>query len=262
MGVVFFGSTKLGFSCCSSLIKNGVEISAIFTIPENFSIKYKNDAVVRKVKNATYEDFTFFKNKYNIPVFFVENNILEYKTYIESLEPELILVIGWYYFIDERILNIPYLGSCALHASLLPKYRGNAPLVWAMINGEKETGVSLFYLAKGIDDGDIIAQKSFVIDNNDTIREVLNKTEDASIEIVINNIPKILNKTANRIPQNHSNATYYPKRTPEDGNINWNLDSESILRFIRAQTHPYPGAYTYINGKKVIIWEASIINEQ
>ncbi len=261
MGIVFFGASKLGFECCKALVELGLEINAIFSIPQDFSIKYKAEEEKSLVKNVLYEDFSFFNKKYGIPVKYIEGNSKEYQSYIEELQPDLIVVIGWYYSISKEILNLPKFGSIALHASLLPKYRGNAPLVWAMINGEKSTGVSLFYLEEGIDSGDIIEQKEFLIEESDTISEVLKKTEDISVRLVEEQIPKILLKKSKRTKQDHSQATYFPRREPKDGKIDWSWDSHKINLFIKAQTHPYPGAYTIINGKKVVFWSALVLDE-
>jgi methionyl-tRNA formyltransferase len=129
-----------------------------------------------------------------------------------------------------------------------------------MINGESKTGVSLFYLEKGVDEGDIIAQQTFLIEPDDTISDVLIKAEKASINIIKEHVPRMLNGTSSRLPQNHQEATYFPRRTPKDGEIDWNLDDEKINCFIKAQTHPYPGAFTVIGNKKVIIWEATVTN--
>jgi methionyl-tRNA formyltransferase len=260
MSIVFFGSTDLGFACCSAIIEAGIKVDAIFTIPERFTIKYKNESQPKHVSNVLFKDFSFFKGKYGIPVHPVENNITDFKSYLVDLNPDLIVVIGWYFMIPESIRTIPKLGCVAIHASLLPKYRGNAPLVWAMINGEKQTGISLLYLEGGIDEGDIVAQQAFTIAADDTILEVLEKAKNASVEIVKEHIPKILDGSAKRKVQNHSDATYFPKRSPEDGEIDWNWDVDKINRFIRAQTHPYPGAFTIIEGKKVILWKADIQN--
>jgi len=259
MGVIFFGATKLGFECCKAIIDEGVVVDAIFTIEKEYSIKYKSNYEKIKMTNVLFEDFSYFNLTYNIPVInFINNKSDQYIEYINDIKPDLIIVIGWYYNIPNAILSIPNKGSIAIHASLLPKYRGNAPLVWAMINGEKQTGVSLFFLEGDIDSGDIIAQKSFQINDNDTIKNVLKKAEKASIMLIKKYIKTILTLEIQRHKQKHSEATYYPKRTPKDGEIDWSWDNDRINRFIRAQTRPYPGAYTFINGKKITIFDGKV----
>lgn len=257
MRTVFFGASALGYKCCESLLLQGSEIVAIFTIPEQFNISYSPE---KPVHNVLYKNFHTLGSEFNIPVFEVNQNIKDFIDVIGDLKPDFFLAIGWYYMIPNSILRFAKKGGAGLHASLLPKGRGNAPLVWSIINGEKETGVSLFYFSSGVDDGDIIAQKSVLIDENETIQTLLQKIEIISIEVVLKAIPEIAAGNAPRLKQLHENATYTAKRSPEDGLINWQDKSENIERFIRAQTKPYPGAFTIIEGKKVIIWDATIID--
>lgn len=255
MRIIFFGATELGKTCCKSIIdKNLAEVAAIFTIPVEFNISYSN----KPVKNVNFADFHELGNQYNIPVFEVTDKINSYREEIEKFKPDFLLVIGWYYMIPKTIREIAPKGCAGVHASLLPKYRGGAPLVWAIINGEKETGVTFFYFDEGVDSGDIIAQIKFTIDEQDTIKNLLQKTELHTFELIAEFIPKIECGTAPRIKQNKSQATIYKQRSPEDGQIDWSLDIKQIKNFIRAQTKPYPGAFTFINGKKITIWDADV----
>ncbi|MCF8422780.1 MAG: methionyl-tRNA formyltransferase [Bacteroidia bacterium] len=259
MRIVFFGASELGFDCCKHLVELGYQVVGICTIPSTFSIKYKADSERRNVQNVLYKDFSYFNNKFGIPVCVVETKMSDYIEIIELWKPDFILVIGWYYMIPERIMRLPIKGVAGIHASLLPKYRGNAPLVWAMINGEEETGVSLFYIeGNGVDEGDIIQQDKFKIENSDTIKEVLEKAKIASLKILTTSLPLITDEIAPRLKQNNSEATYFPKRSPEDGLIDWTWDKQRIKNFVRAQTKPYPGAFTFINDKKIIIWDGDI----
>ena len=255
MKIIFFGASKLGYSCCEALIKAGYSVVAIFTIPEEFKISYSPD---KPVRNFLHANFYQLGEKYNIPVFEVNQNIKSYTDLIKNIQPDFILAIGWYYMIPNTIISYANKGAAGIQASLLPKGRGNSPLVWSLINGDKNTGITFFYFSDGIDNGDIIAQKEIPIDESETIRTLLDKVELASVDILLENISKIENDLVEKIPQNHDEATYYPKRSPEDGLIIWNQSPEQIMRFIRAQTKPYPGAYTIIENKKVTIWDANI----
>jgi len=258
MKVLFFGASELGYDCCECVINAGADVVGIFTIPQQYSIKFRDARQRINLKNATFKDFNEIGNKYSIPVTTVEGNVSHYCDYILELDPDLILVIGWYYMIPTSIIQLPPKGTIGIHASLLPKYRGNAPLVWAIINGEKETGISLFYFDEGVDTGDIIAQKKFEIADTDTIKEVLEKTKTCSKEILLQTMPLLKEGKAQRKVQDHSQATIFPKRTPADGAIDWSLPAKQIRDFIRAQTKPYPGAFAMINGKKITIWDADI----
>jgi methionyl-tRNA formyltransferase len=256
MNVIFLGATELGYRCCERLIEIGVHIAAIATIPRKFDISYSPG---KKVENVLHKDFYALGEKYNIPVISIEGKMTEYKETFAAYNPDLFVVIGWYYMIPASLRSMAQLGCVGIHGSLLPKYRGGAPLVWAMINGETETGLTLFYMDEGVDTGDVIAQKKFNIGPTDTIADMLPKLEAASLEVVEEYIPLLLDGKAPRIVQDHTEATLFPQRKPEDGEIDWNWDKETIANFIKAQTKPYPGAFTYINEKKVIIWDAEIL---
>lgn len=255
MKIIFFGSSRFGYKVCEFILQKKLsEISAIITIAEEFKISYSDS----KIKNVLYKDFSTLSKKYEIPLILIERNLFDYEEIIKSYNADLFLVVGWYHIIPKKIREIAPLGCVGIHASLLPKYRGGAPLVWAMINGENETGVSLFYFSDEVDAGDIVGQKKFPIKHDDTIREVLLKAEESGINLIDEYLPKISNGTASSMQQNNNEATRFPQRNPNDGEINWEWDKMRIKNFIRAQTKPYPGAFTIINGKKVIIWDASI----
>lgn len=255
MNIVFFGASDLGYECCESLIKAGNKVSGIFTIPEQFNISYSPG---KPVRNYLFRDFRVLSEKYSIPLVTVTGDLASFKKQLETMQPDLIIAVGWYYIIPKKMLSLAPLGGVGIHASLLPKYRGNAPLVWAMINGETTTGVSLFYFSDGVDNGDIIAQKVITIDEGDSIMHVLDKAKEASVQILLDYIPRIADHTAPRIPQNDFDATYFPKRSPADGLIDWSWSTKAIKNFIRAQSKPYPGAFFYQEGRKITIWDADI----
>jgi methionyl-tRNA formyltransferase len=174
-----------------------------------------------------------------------------------SLRPDIIIVVGWYYILPRSLRELAPLGAAGLHASLLPKYRGGAPLVWATINGEAETGVTFFHFADGVDDGDIIGQARFAIDLEDDITSLLAKASHASIRLLSEYVPLLAAGTAPRIVQDHTQATSVPQRKPEDGQINWHqLSARQAFDWVRAQTRPYPGAFTFLGDEKVTIWRA------
>lgn len=255
MRTVFFGATDLGYQCCESLLEMGENIVGIFTIQQNFTISNSKNPV----NNVLYRDFGKLGERYNIPVVLINGNLKSYYNQLEEMKPDFLLIIGWYYMIPDAFMLLAKNGAAAIHGSLLPKYRGNAPLVWAIINGEKETGISFFYISKGVDEGDIIAQQKIIIEDNDTIKQVLEKTNVASINILKKYMPLISKGIAPRCPQPKGEYEVFAKRTPDDGLIDWSWDITKIKNFIRAQTKPYPGAFTIINGKKIIIWDADII---
>jgi methionyl-tRNA formyltransferase len=258
MNTVFFGASKLGYKCLSYILKNNLtEIKGIFTIPQDFNISYSN----KPVHNVLYKNFNVIAKKYNIPIYYVNADLKDYFSVLKKLKPDFMLVIGWYYMIPKKIRELTRFGCAGIHASMLPKYRGGAPLVWAMMNGEKETGVSLFYFEDDVDSGPIIGQEKILINDKDYIKDILKKVEKASMKLLKQNIPLIKKNKAKVFNQDNIQATYFPQRKPEDGIIDWNWESKKIKNFIRALSKPYPGAFTYINNKKVIIWDAEVFDK-
>lgn len=172
MKVVFFGATKFSEEILLHLLQNGIAIDLLFTIPKEFSISYCSD----KVTNYNYADLNVLAAKYQIRSFEVDSKTghktSDYFDAIKELKPDILLVLGWYFMVPRKIRELAKYGAWGIHASLLPNYAGGAPLVWAIIEGQTKTGVTLFKLADGVDDGDIIAQKEIVIEEHDTIKEV------------------------------------------------------------------------------------------
>ena len=244
--VLFLGSKQLGLISAKNLYFSAPnKLSGIITFDDS------------KDERSVLGDFKQFSYEKKIPIYILKKPS-ELLGLIEKEKPDLIIVVGWYWIINERLLDKVPDGIIGIHASLLPKYRGFAPLVWAIINGEKRTGISLFYFDRGIDSGDIVAQKEFDILENDTIKEVLEKTERSIADILKENYSKLLSGEAPRTKQNHKNATYCSQRKPEEGRINWNFSNKKIHDFIRAQAPPYPGAFSYIKDKKITITKSRL----
>jgi len=260
MKITFLGCTSFSKKLLESIIDlPNIFIDSIFTIPELFKISYSQE----KVKNTNYADLRPIANKKNIPIYTVNSEsgkkMTDYLPVFQRNKPDIILVLGWYYKVPKTIRELAKYGAWGVLASLLPKYAGGAPLVWAIINGEKETGVTLFKLDSGIDDGDIIEQESFPIEDKDTIKEVYEKATEASINILrkaLLNIDNIKLK-----PQDKSKIEVFPQRNPEDGEINLEWPAKRTYNFIRAQSTPYPGAFIKtIDNKKLVIYKARLID--
>jgi methionyl-tRNA formyltransferase len=232
----------------------GQDIVGILSIPQEFRISWS----VQPVKNVRFKSFDDLAAQYQIPLIYVTTKMAEYRDRIAALEPDLLVAIGWYYMVPKSIRNLAKRGTVGIHASLLPRYRGGAPLVWAMINGETEAGVSLFYFEDGVDNGDIIGQISFPLESTEDIASAVNKSTAASVELIQTFVPMLANNTAPRIPQNHALAMVVPQRTPQDGKISWTAKSAvQIYNWVRAQTRPYPGAFTLFGDEKITIWKAA-----
>jgi methionyl-tRNA formyltransferase len=171
--------------------------------------------------------------------------------------PDVLLVVGWTQLLKEELLAIPKV-ALGFHASLLPKYRGRAPINWALIHGERETGNTLIVLAPGADVGDIVAQRTIPIGDDDDCATLYGKVAATEVEILSDVLPLIAKGRMPRRKQDESKATVMPKRRPEDGLIDWTRPSRALYDWVRALTHPYPGAFTFFEGRRVFVWCAAL----
>jgi len=251
MRIVIIGPTLLTRKCLEALIRDGRdEIAAVYTL--------ENKLCNEKSRFVLMDDLT---ERNNIRLYKVTNiNDTSVVDQIRALKPDVIFELGWSQIISEGILRIPKKGCIGVHASLLPKNRGAASLNWALIRGDRKTGVTLFYLAERPDDGDVIAQKEFDIDDRDDISTLHSKSDIASAELLLENIDAIRNETIRRIRQEPGEVTHTARRKPEDGVIDWNTSSRQIYNWIRGQTHPFPGAFTLWKRKKLYIWQSETEN--
>jgi methionyl-tRNA formyltransferase len=179
---------------------------------------------------------------------------------IRELKPDLILSMYYRNMIPTRLLNLAPLGAYNMHGSFLPRYRGRAPLNWAIINGEDHTGVSLHVMVKEADAGEVVDQEKVFIGPEETAAAVLPRIREAAVKVLGRQLAGLLSGTAPRTPQDHSLATYFGKRTPEDGRIDWTKSAREIFNLVRALSQPFPGAFTdiLIGGKtaRLMIWKA------
>ena len=172
--------------------------------------------------------------------------------------PDLILMVSWRYLVPAEIYQRARLGAYVFHDSLLPRYRGFAPTVWAMINGESETGVTLFQVTDEMDAGDIVDQRALPIGADETIAVVMERVTGAYLDLIERNFDALLSGQVKLRPQDHADATYTCKWTPADGRIDWRRSARDIHNLVRATSRPYPGAYTTLDGRKLTIWSASL----
>jgi len=255
MSIVFFGTTDTGWHCLDRMVRTGLPVRGIVTAPPEFEISYAPG----KVRNLRHRSFQNFEAEWNIPVLPFTRRFEE--TIVETLaswQPRLFVVIGWYHLIPSRVRALAPLGAVGIHWSLLPKYRGGSPLVWAMLNGEQETGASLFYLEDQVDAGKIIAQRRVPIARHEQVADLIRKLNEASTRLVVEFIPQILAGTATAWEQEEAAASFFPPRAPAQGRIDWHWPARRIYDFIRAQTLPYPCAFTYYHGHRIRIVKASL----
>jgi methionyl-tRNA formyltransferase len=174
---------------------------------------------------------------------------------------DVMLAVSWRYLIPMQIAARAARGCYIIHDSLLPAYRGFSPTVWAMINGEPVVGATLFHAAETVDSGDIVDQVEVEVGPTDRIGDVMDRVTKAYIELLDRNLPLILQGDAPRYPQDELRATYTCKRLPWDNHIDWTGPTRKIYNLIRAVTYPYPGAYTELEGKRMVVWDAEPVSK-
>lgn len=168
---------------------------------------------------------------------------------------DILLSINYLFIIEKDLIDVPRNVAINIHGSKLPKYRGRAPHIWAIINGEKSIGITIHKIDEGCDTGDIILQKDFELSNRITGGDVLKIFEREYPVLILDVLTSIENGTVNFQKQDHSQSTFFGKRQPSDGEVSWEWESNRIFNWVRALTAPYPGAFTFFKGKQILIWK-------
>ena len=176
---------------------------------------------------------------------------------LRGLAPDFILSVWYRQLLGQELLALSRVAALNLHGSLLPEYRGRAPLNWVLVNGETRTGVTLHHMTSVADAGDIVAQRPIAIEPDDTALTLYERMVKAGVELLIESYPAVLAGTAPRVPQDDARATTMPRRRPEDGRIDWSWPAARIVNMIRAVAEPYPGAFVGGGPERVTLWAAS-----
>lgn len=247
MRLLFFGYHNVGYFCLQVLIdvcrELGDEIAAVVTHADN------------PRENIWFASVRDLAHRHYLPVYQPEDpNDPDFVAAMERLQPDFLFSCYYRHMLKAPLLNLPRLGALNLHGSLLPKYRGRVPVNWVLVHGETETGVTLHYMEEKADRGDIVAQERVPIAPDDTAFTLFAKITAAAAELMRRAYPMLRAGTAPRLPQDHSQASYFGGRRPEDGLIDWRRPAQEIHNLVRAVTHPYPGAFTFLQGRRLFLW--------
>lgn len=250
MRILFAGTPDFAAAALRALAKAGHEIPAVITMPDKPQGR-KKLPVPPPVKTAALE--------LGIPVF--QPGTLrgkEAQDLIERTAPDLMVVTACGYIIPKNILELPKYGCINEHASILPAYRGAAPIQWALLDGQKTTGISIMQMNEGLDTGDVLSVKEVAIAEDETTGSLFGKLSAVGAELLVETIKEIEAGTAVRTPQPEQSTTSYARMLRKsDGLIDWKRSAEEIERFIRGMD-PWPGAFTTMNGKIIRIWKSAI----
>ena len=247
----WIGFHEEGIKAFSGVLEKGYSVNGFITLNEEAFQK-------RSAGSREYEQLC--KN-HNVPYFTVDTiKGDEAFQIVEKLKPDLLVVLGWSEILPERLLEIPTIGTIGTHAALLPHNRGSAPINWALIHGENRTGNTMMWLDPQVDAGAIIDQMAFDISMYDTCKTLYDKvaeTNEAMLLKLLENLEKGIKPECGI--KNETDEPILPRRRPKDGLINWNQPGKDVYNFIRAVTDPYPGAFSYLEGKKWLIWKATLL---
>ena len=245
--ILFFGFSDIGYQCLKYLIDEEYYVIGVFTHDTDPHEKQW----FKTAESLAKENF--------IPVF-KPSTLKTEKWYrkVKYMQPDLILSLYYRNIIPEEIFSQAKFGAYNMHGSYLPTYRGRAPLNWAIINGENYSGVSLHVLEKTFDTGAIVDQEKVEFLENEYVADIQPRITDAGVKLFKRSLEKLLDGNPQTTPQDESKATYFGKRTPEDGRIDFNKSAKEVYNLIRALSKPFPGAFAKIKGTDTTIWRAKI----
>ncbi|MGB9097154.1 formyltransferase family protein [Erwinia sp.] len=245
MKAIVFAYHDMGCTGLKALIEAGIEIQAVFTHPDAAG------------ENHFHGSVALTAGEHNIPVFMpADVNLPSSVRQIQALAPELIFCFSYRQVFDEQILNSATIGAFNVHASLLPAYRGRAHLNWVLIKGENETGVTLHRMIASPDKGPILAQHKVAITAEDDALSLHSKLVSTAGVQLARWLPALLAGELAEREQDEARASRFGRRKPEDGQINWLDSAVNIHNLVRALAYPWPGAFTFANAQRIIVWQS------
>ncbi|WP_031465913.1 methionyl-tRNA formyltransferase [Sciscionella sediminilitoris] len=248
MRVAMFGYQTWGHRTLSALLGSEHEVVLVVTHP-------RSEHAYEKIWSDSVAELA---EEHQVPVHIAQRPTEETVQALRDAAPDIIVANNWRTWIPREIFDLPPRGTLNVHDSLLPAYAGFAPLVWALINGEPEVGVTAHMMNEELDAGDVVLQRSVAVGPRDTASDLVLKTVDLIGPIVVDALAQIEAGTAVLTPQDRSKASFFHKRAVRDSRIDWTWPAEDLDRLVRAQADPYPNAFTTHNGATLRITEAEV----
>ncbi|MET9054742.1 methionyl-tRNA formyltransferase [Streptomyces bacillaris] len=248
MRVVMFGYQTWGHRTLQALLDSEHDVVTVVTHP-------RSEHAYEKIWSDSVADLA---EKHGIPVIIRNRPDGELLDRLKEVAPDIIVANNWRTWIPPEIYNLPVHGTLNIHDSLLPAYAGFSPLIWALINGEPEVGVTAHLMDEELDAGDIVVQRSVAVGPTDTSTDLFHRTVDLIAPVTTEALGLIASGRTEFTPQDRSRASFFHKRAEEDIRIDWNWPAEDLERLIRAQSAPYPSAFTFHKGQRLDILTAVV----
>jgi methionyl-tRNA formyltransferase len=244
---VVFAYHDVGVNCLKELLKAGVQVDLVITHEDdpNENVWFGSVTKLCKEKNISY----ITPNA---------SELINLVSQIQALSPDYIFSFYYRHMIPAQILACAKIAALNMHGSLLPKYRGRAPVNWAILHGEAETGATLHIMEEKPDAGDIVGQSAVSIGPDETATDVFAKVSEAAVKVIQEALPALLKGKVPRKPNDLQKGSYFGGRKPADGQIHWNQTAKQVHDLVRAVAPPYPGAFTVYNSKTMIVARTSL----
>lgn len=246
MKIIFMGTPAFSVPILERLVDQ-FDVCAVVTQP---------DRPVGRKRQLTPPPVKLAARAHEIPVLQPARIRTDYEAILQ-LEPDLIVTAAYGQIVPKAVLDAPRYGCINVHASLLPKYRGGAPIHQAIIDGEQETGITIMYMTETLDAGDMLSQRAIPIEMDDDVESMHNKLSVLGADLLLETMGKIEAGTVNRQPQDHAQATFAPNIRREQERINWSKDATALANQVRGM-RPWPVAYTTVAGKRMKIWASQV----
>ncbi|RZS43130.1 methionyl-tRNA formyltransferase [Herbihabitans rhizosphaerae] len=249
MRVVMFGYQTWGHRTLRALLESEHEVALVVTHP-------KSDHAYEKIWSDSVADLA---TEHGVEVLIRNRpDDEELLTRLKEVDPDVIVATNWRTWIPPQIFDLPKHGTLNVHDSLLPKYAGFSPLIWALVNGEKEVGVTAHIMNDELDAGDVVLQRAVPVGPKDTTTDLFHKTLELFGPITVDGLAEIASGRTDWAKQDRSQASFFHKRAEEDIRIDWTWPAEDLELLVRAQSSPYPSAFTYHRGKRLEIVTADV----
>jgi methionyl-tRNA formyltransferase len=245
---VVFAYHTIGARCLAALLDRGEHIALVVTHVED------------PAEGAWFESVAATAQRGHVPVLTPSSpNTPDIEAAVHAAHPDILFSVWYRRLLGRTLLSAPRIAALNLHGSLLPAYRGRAPLNWVLVHGETRTGITLHHMTDEADAGDIVGQEAIDITPEDTARTLYERMVSTGVDLLVRTYPKVLAGVAPRLPQDPARATVFGRRRPEDGRVDWCWEAARIVNMVRAVTHPFPGAFVGDGPHRLVLWDARAV---